>query len=511
VHILGSMIRLGPTDVRIPIPWWHRAPLGLETGTHVYVCVTEQRTNRPGDLLVSVLNPNCWEHHLSIGCRRPEEPGVVETVLRQVKKWNIALAETVTVNGGQQHQVDLIIEAIQQGRKFRAPNVQQIEGAMDVAGIKHEIRPRFEKLDTQIAFTRRGRVDHGWIVSPQEDGTNYGTRSWRHVIRKQMANLGAKEFDDGKLVLSCDTSGRLLRGMVPRKGSVIVEIHHADEPGVLLELTAALRAQGVNLLSCLLKRGGANVGNAVLVAVCEPPEQAKSQIEFEASIRASIESVDQRFEAALSRLSDGLSPTRVVYCNHPEDTVVHVPEQIRDRVISRRRGLDRRRPSIFFSRRFLRGEKPRKYAEAVRTVLKQLNCQVVEAKVEPSSMRTSMDEVASAMWTSEAGLVLAVKSDRETELSFSLSVAHEFGFLHGQGKPLLLLIEKDSKVQNELNEWSNLKGIQAGVFDPEASESDNQDESIRGLVANWIREAFPEHLSQLERNDIEDGAWLPTS
>jgi hypothetical protein len=124
-------------------------------------------------------------------------------------------------------------------------------------------------------------------------------------------------------------------------------------------------------------------------------------------------------------------------------------------------------------------------------VLDELGCVVVEAEVLPGGTRTSMDEVSAAMWAARAGIVLGVEPSGETEVAFSLNLAHEFGFMQGQGKPLLLLVEAPSKVEKELDAWSNLKGITAPRFSKEYALSPDDDLSLRAVVTRWVNSVRP--------------------
>lgn len=92
------------------------------------------------------------------------------------------------------------------------------------------------------------------------------------------------------------------------------------------------------------------------------------------------------------------------------------------------------------------------------------------------------------MWAARAGIVLGVEPTGESEVAFSLNLAHEFGFMQGQGKPLLLLVEAPSKVEKELDTWSNLKGITAPRFSREYALSDGHHQSIQAVLERWLTE-----------------------
>jgi hypothetical protein len=481
MHILGSMIRLDREEPRVPIPWWHRASLGFETGTQVKVAVTASQAGRPGDLLISALDPNRWDQHIAVSCVRDDAPGVIEQAFDVVHDWNIALAETVTVEGGKLHYVDLICEPYRQPPERPSHEVvAQLKAALDSRFATVQVSS-FRPLNTNIAWSRLGTIENGWVTFPGR----LGARTWRGVVDSQLTQLNtAAEFDTHKLVLSGDTTVRLFRGVIPRKGALMVSIEHADEPGVLRQLAASLQSAGVNVLSCLLKRGGAAAKNAILVAVCEPAPGVSGQ-DFESTIRSALSELPQSLRPAWD-IDQGLAPEGVIYSHHPGDVVAHVPSHIKARVVERRANFASGKFPIFLSRRFLSAERPKVYAQRIRQVLENDGFVVVEAEVLPGGIRTSLDEVSAAMWAARAGIVLGVDPVGESEVAFSLNLAHELGFMQGQGKPLLLLVEALSRVEKELNAWSNLKGITAPRFSPEFALSDSDPQSIKALVERWL-------------------------
>jgi hypothetical protein len=274
--------------------------------------------------------------------------------------------------------------------------------------------------------------------------------------------------------------------VVPRKGTLTVSIEHADEPGVLKQLAASLRTAGVNVLSCLLKRGGAAPKNAILVAVCEPAPGVPGHT-FEAKIQGILEQLPQSLRPEWN-IKEGVPPEKVIYSHHPGDVIAHVPSHIKARVVERRTNFPPGKTPVFLSRRFLSAGRPIEYAQEIRNVLEQENCVAVEAEVLPGDTRTSFEEVSAAMWAARAGIVLGVDPSGESEVAFSLNLAHEFGFIQGQGKPLLLLVEAFSKVEKELDKWSNLKGVTAPRFSKDYALVREHPESIQSRVKRWLNE-----------------------
>ncbi|MFL5381726.1 MAG: ACT domain-containing protein [Longimicrobiaceae bacterium] len=482
MYILGSMIALNDGEARVPVPWWHRAPLGFETGTQVYVSVTESHASRPGDLLVSVMDPNQWSSHLSISCLQDDRPGVIEEAFRELRAWNIALAETVTVGGGKLHHVDLICERVShdQGQDLEE-SVERLRETLQEQ-FAHVRVHRFEPFNSRMEWSRLGRVENGWVTFQGQMVV-----TWRDTIARQLRELGAtEEFDTRKLVLSADTSGRLFRGVVPRKGALMVSIEHADKPGVLRQLAGVLREAGVNVLSSLLKRGGAAPRNAILVAVCEPARADDPPLEE--AIQRALKGLPQDLRPDW-KITESLDPESVIYSRHPDDVVAHVPNHLRARVVERRSNFSRGKLPVFLSRRFLNDDRARQYAETIREVFEAAGCVVVEAEVLPGEGRTSFEEVSAAMWAARAGVVLGVEPDgqRDNGVAFGLNLAHEFGFMQGQGKPVLLLVEGQAPtVERELDAWSNIKGVTVARFLRDHAADEKNIHSIGAQLRRWL-------------------------
>src|SRR6266481_3264728 len=112
MFILGNLITIPETELRLPLPWWHRAPLAFESKTNVTLGLTAPKEDRPGDLLVSAINSDLWEQSWRIRCLYKDGPGIVAQVFSLTANhyWNVAVAETVTVDGGRNHALDLICE-----------------------------------------------------------------------------------------------------------------------------------------------------------------------------------------------------------------------------------------------------------------------------------------------------------------------------------------------------------------------------------------------------------------
>ncbi len=82
----------------LPLPWYHRAPLGLMSGTHVHVALQPSKARPFGDLIVSVVDPENWPFVSEVSASRGDEPGVLADVYKAAPPLNIVFAEAVTVD-----------------------------------------------------------------------------------------------------------------------------------------------------------------------------------------------------------------------------------------------------------------------------------------------------------------------------------------------------------------------------------------------------------------------------
>jgi hypothetical protein len=141
---------------------------------------------------------------------------------------------------------------------------------------------------------------------------------------------------------------------------------------------------------------------------------------------------------------------------------------------------------IFISRRFLSSERKSKIVDVVHNTLRELKCVPLEAHPEPGELSTSIMQVSAKMWLARAGIVLVAGG---IDQAFSINLAHEAGFLQGQGKPVLILVEEGS--EKGMDQWTNAYGLVAPRFpaDERAFDSSNRD-SIVANLRRWI-DTFP--------------------
>lgn len=484
MQVLGDLIRLPIIDQKgLPLPWWHRAPLGLSHRTSVFVALTKTSTGRPAaDLIVTVLNPSYWTRMFRLDCYKKDAPGVVAEVFKRAPPLNIALAEAVKLEKDNMHHVSLICE----------PAYYRQDTAMETARMTEELRQEGFEVDIsplpplpELVWNRTGDVEHGWVTGVK----------WREEIARTSSEKVGRA-DLMRVVVSADTESRVLRFVFPRFGAMTLSIRHADEPGALAGITSALRACDLNILSAFLRRGGAGAKNAELVAVCEPIDDigANGIGPLKERIGDQIRTLPHNFRAQHS-INEGKYAEDTIYSRDPGEIVARVPTNLAAEVTKQRNKLKsealRLRVDtagenvipIFLSRRFSKSTQNR-IVEDARAALRANACLPVEGATGIArDPFTIYSDVSSKMWATKAGIVLVIKDTGSEHVS--INVALELGFLLGQGKMVLLLVEDEPECIEAMRSFANIAGVQFVRFEPKVA-SDKQ-ESLHFIVKEWVK------------------------
>jgi hypothetical protein len=474
MHVLGDLLTLSEDTELLALPWWHRAALGLMHETTVYVSLVQGTKRALGELVISVIDPN--RRRISIECQREDKPGVLSSALSVINahatRVNVALAEAVTIESGDQHQVTLVCEL---PPKSSINILGQFQRKLTAAGftIKHaqEYHP-----ETELVWCQKARISHGLV---------HGV-SWQDLISNHYSDIKVNidEFDLGRAVVTADPDDRVLRYVFPRRGALTVRVRHADEPGTLELITDALGRQNLNILSGLLRRGGNVSGDATVLAVCEPLSRRDST-ELKNAVRAELKLIDRTYRI-YSTFPEPRPANSTIYARHPDEIAARVPESLLPMVLAARRKLPRGKVPIFLSRRFLPIDNTHAthVVEHLRLALEAQNCHSVEALPAPGDHAPAPYQVESKLWASSGAVVLIV--DAGADAALSMNISHEYGFMQGQGKPILVLVENGQ--QAALRQLSNLHGLNVGVFAKGeiAFAGQHVPGSIQNEVANWI-------------------------
>ena len=115
MQVLGELMLIDPSFEKIPLPWYHRAPLGFENNTNVSVTLIENVTRPICDIVISIFEPDQWKNLYRFSLIKKEQPGVINNIFESIPNWNIVLTESVTQEGGINHITSLICEPIISG------------------------------------------------------------------------------------------------------------------------------------------------------------------------------------------------------------------------------------------------------------------------------------------------------------------------------------------------------------------------------------------------------------
>jgi predicted amino acid-binding ACT domain protein len=467
MQVLGDLIKL-PDNNYIPLPWWHRAPLGFQSKTWCYVALVESKKRPVPDVIVSVLDPSNRDKMLRIKCTHPDEPGVISKAITIVKKFNIALAETVTAKMGELHDITFVCEPVD--GNSRAASKSQLEQRLREAGFTIVRIHSYEAMPYSKIW--RGEVQAGWITNV----------NWRSKMAEMYGQtLTSTNIDLSKAVVSADTTDRLLRFVFPYKDAKTIQIEHLDKPGALEKITNVLFENDLNLLSMLLRRGGARPDMAVLVAACEPKDGVASKQMYK-NVESGIHKLPAKLMTEI-RITDGIDANQTITPKEPDTIVARIPSNLVEKVRKAKSSIPHRKLPVFFSHRFVQDAHVQQLVGEVRQSLFDNRCYLLEASLEDDVAAPNLVfiEVSAKMWLAKAGVVLVTKLDRDDALGKNLP--HEFGFLQGQGKPILVLAESGAPPL-----WSNVDGIYVPRFPPNKIAFQKSSKgSIHDIITQWVR------------------------
>ena len=481
MYILTNQLVALPNSA-LPLPWYHRAPLGLTSGIPVYVAL-QARQKRPfGDLLISVVDPAKWPFVSEISASKQDEPGVLAEVYRHVPPLNIVIAEAVTVDSGSRHDARLVLEPFHldqdddEVKTMIDEETGRLTGKLEEMGFEPPNSKQIHEDDNEWTWVSVGRIEHGWLH----------VEGWRKALEDQAIEAEEAHLHDLSMaVISADTDRRILRYVFPRKGAVTVSIKHADRPGTMGVVADALASNKLNILSSLLRRGPTSPAQAEIVVVVEPTDESAATEEVETRVGEALGGLSPMLMVN-PKVSRPIDPDSVLYPRRRDEIAVRPSRELGAAIRSVKRGLGGKWP-IFISRRFV--DSTNNYNDEVvkelRNVLEENDFAAVEALPEAGADRAVPDAVKAKMWASKAAIVLVVSMPDDDELSaFSANLAHEWGFMQGQGKPLMPLVEKD--LSPSITRNPNLQGLPHTTFHKDHAMSSRHPESIYQKVGAWL-------------------------
>lgn len=477
MHILTNrLVRLDGRD--LPLPWYHRAPLGLLSGTPAHVALQVPQERPFGDLIVSVVDPANWPLISEITAWTPDAPGVLADVYRPVPPLNIVFAEAITVDSGSRHDVRLVVEPFRRyaaavNDRQRLDKLKRIRAHLARKGFRGADSRPVHPAGPELAWMEVGNISLGWVH----------VEGWRDALDAQAkASRDAEDYDLDMAVISADTERRLLRYMFPRKGAVSVSIEHSDRPGAMLDIARALAGNRLNILSSLIRRGSAPPYKAAVGVIVEPTDRPAEEGEVKERILNALEGFDPslRVRPKVSRCVDPSDRrSEVLYPRRPQTIAVSPTEPMEAAILAVKRSFPRDKRPIFISRPFrnLADEENAKIVRELHDALHEYDCWPVEALPQPGGELAVPEDVKAKMWASDAAIVLVFVTDQTAEERFSVNLAHETGFMQGQGKQLLPVVEEG--LAETISKHANLQGLPHVAFKREEG-------SIRSAVAPWL-------------------------
>jgi len=469
MQVLGALVKL-PKNSDLPLPWWHRATLGLETGTWCYVALVQTSRRPVAELNVSVLDPDKWNQMLSVKCVAPDEPGCVLKATRGLADFNIELAEGVTVSAGERHEVTFFCHPVSSMADPRARLEEHLKKqGFSIVQIEGYEKPTILTLD-------RGVVESGWIRNV----------NWRSGFNERYK--GAKDvesIDCSKAVISADTTSRVLRFVFPRRDARRIRVDHRNEPGVMRQILDVFHRHQLNILSLLLRHGGAKPKHAVLVAVCEPTGGLPPKDLYSELMRELHHHLDPGLMVRAQE-SDGIESVRTITPRRANTVVAHIPLPLIEalREVKSLNPNDRR--TVFLSRRFNRGRRAELVAAEIRAAIADSGFMLLElpGEADIDCGRILFSMVSAKMWAADTAIVLIAGDSNEEAVGMNL--AHEYGFFQGQGKPVVLLVDSEVKDPDKL--WSNIQGVYTQRISAKDPAFDRNDVgSAYRISATWLK------------------------
>ncbi len=319
MEILAGLVTLNPTSHTLPVPWFNRPALGLASNTQVHIGVVKTSGGAPispPDIIVTPLVTARLRSTISVTIDLREKPGALLEALSLIKKrFNIALAESITIDQRTKHRITLVLE----------PNPDFLDGDDDASLRRDEFRKNLENFEAEIRqntaflnFTPHEIIPKDIEFEKEETGTvNQGQLVCRSIfdwIDRHYKPLFDADFDFTKIVVSSNDESRFIRYIFPRKGVFEIPISHANYVDALRYITGVITEMNCNILLSRLSRSGGDTGTQnknVFVAICEPLDAVSSEThipDIQNRIKIALDSPKgTRYQPAFDKLSVGRS------------------------------------------------------------------------------------------------------------------------------------------------------------------------------------------------------------
>jgi hypothetical protein len=392
------------------------------------------------ELVVSVLDPGRLPGMLRVKCLQADEPGCTSKVIECLKDCKLELLEHVTSAAGEMHELSLVCFA-QNGDNGKE-TCDALETRLSQGGfVGIRVTPY---VVPEILWMSEGEVQAGWIR----------TVDWRRELQVQCgAEIEARGIDISRAVLSADTTHRFLRYVFPYKEARTISVEHRNEPQVLKRIADTFRDHDINILSGVLRRGGAKPESALWVVTCEPGKRRHAtglydQLFTRLKALPPADRVHPKFR-------DAMDPSIAVTPRERYTVSARVPPNLRETYNSTKHAIPEGVRSVFFSHRYRTDARSMAIYATVREAVRDCGWHLLEPRFNDKYGEALIPhQVAAEMWVADAALVVIVGERREDSIGFN--IPHEWGFFSGSGKPIIAFLDDEFRDPHQL--WTNVDG-----------------------------------------------------
>jgi hypothetical protein len=345
MEILAGLVNLNSTSDKLPVPWYNRPALGLASNTEVHIGVVKTSTGAltyPPDIIVTPLVTARLRSMVSVTIDLREKRGALFEALSLIqKRFNIALAESITVDQRTKHRITLVLEPTH--------GYLDDDDGNDAAIGREEFQAHLKNFEAEIKgneaflnFVPHKIIPNDVEFEKEETGiVNEGELECRSIfdwIDRRYKPSFKDKFDFSKIVVSSNDESRFLRYIFPRKGVFEVPISHANYVDALKYITGVVGELNYNILLSRLSRSGGETATRnknVFVAICEPMDPPLVEAHIPETGKRIKEALDDpkgtRYQPALEGLSAGRSIAAMAYPRkrrRPDVRETHAPYDI---------------------------------------------------------------------------------------------------------------------------------------------------------------------------------------
>jgi hypothetical protein len=453
MEILAGLIRLDRPGF-LPAPWFNRPSLGLVTNTPVRVGVLKAAgpISGPPDIIVTPLRTDRLHCTASVIIDLKERAGAVYEALNRVSTvFNIALAETVTIDQRTRHRITLILEPTDYYSTSSRVGISEYKEHL------LELKKDIEQIGGYINFTSNFVVDDTTRFEKQDTSVVvHGAINFK-TISDWFEGKYSKEFGDRfdftRVVVSSSADGRFIRYIFPKKGVFEATVSHLDVPSALAKISNVFQVLEHNILLSRLSRSVPSQNKSIYVAICEPlhplhPNTQPGQyaIDTAANITKALNASDPDYQFVLERgevsLGAGMDTVAYPYRHgmNPASREIRAPYEIRS-YLNQYKLV--RQNSIFISYRGALKHSPAGLAlwDEIIKRIRQSGAKPYDGFSLPNPLHEDdAADVRARMWMASAVIFFAYCQDQIG--NFSDNQLIEWGYNYGQGKPWVVIAKE---------------------------------------------------------------------